>query len=799
MADTSILNLKPVNVSYSSEFIDNLIQKKKVLKDNYTIQGDEITVVDKEWVSNQIIVPLSKLPQKYKPGIITSNAHVKFTDTSIGGNLVMNPRPQWTRYADIRADDNLVNSTVLSPNLRVFDVSIDDITSNHGMGRCYSEAIDDHKQVVYLQFGLPKFNGIMTYLMNSVNYVDLYIAKHGRKPQYYDWARTVGTIARCIAFPVTSLLIAIGKQTLGSIFGNKPFNYYYLDPQMQMYWTSVTNIANDMFMKMGILNPIIDNQKSQTEQNIKTMIKGREYSISSEDLKAINAAFGAEIINDKTNFVDVYRIATRHQERLKGIYNTHKALVDEVKKGNDDLQTIYLSNEAYYKYLESIQKYTSKTFFGWTNELLYSLTDDNKKITEIVEQEIKQVKDSDDVLPTKTNNDSKSKDTNTTNNTETSAKYNNSRTVDGYETYQSVPNAYKVNEKPENRSSLLANDENTNLADTSKSGNLIKGITSSIGGSNKQTTSFLRKGVEQLEMVSRGAYSYACLAVNHTGQSSESFSNSLGELAVGNKLKSVQQSVKHIKLNTEALAGDDTFLGKLVDGIGQVANGLIDSLTADASSLVRNLLSGAYSDIPKVWEDSDSSFPEMSFTMDLVAPYGNEFSRFQNIVLPLSMILAGALPQKVGNNTYTSPFLCSCFSRGIRHIKLGMITSVNITRGITNLNYMSNRKTNGISVSFTVTDLGHKAAAPINPTSFTDVTRMQYEQDTAFSDYLEAITSLDLYDLTYKSAKIKLALKGKLNILNNYVSSSRIFGAAGDIIENSPLSIFFGNNVSLSN
>lgn len=793
MPDISVLNLQPKTLSYSSEFTDNLMQKRKILKENYSVQGDEITVVDKEWVSNQIIIPLHKLPQQYKSYILSSNAHVKFSDTSIGGNLVMNPRPQWTRYADIRADDNLVNSTKLSSNLRVFDVSIDDITANHGMGRCYSESIDDHKQVVYLQFGLPKFNGIMSFLRNSVNYVDLYIAKHGRRPQFYEWSRTIGTVARCIAFPVTSLLIHLAKQSLDSIFGNKPFNYYYLDPQMQLYWTSVTNIANSMLVNMQILNPILEKDRLKTESNIKGMIKGREYSITTDDIKAINMAYGSELINEKTGFFDVYRVATRHQERLKGMYNTHIQLVKELKKGNDDLKDIYLSNENFIKYLDSIQKYSLESFFGGTNAWLYSLTDDNKEITKVIEENIQKPQDNDEVFPTKTNNENSNAKTTTNtdnNNTDTNAKYNNSRTTDGFETYQTVPNAYKVNEKPENRSSLLASNKDSDLIDKSKN--------SSIGGSNTQTTGWIKKGIEQLEMVSRGSYSYACLAVNHTGQSSESFSNNIGELAVGNKLKSVQQSVKQMKLNTEAITGEDGFLSKLVDGIGQVANGLIDSLTADASSVVRNLLSGAYSDIPKVWEDSDSSFPEMSFTMDLVAPYGNEFSRFQNIMLPLAMILAGVLPQKVGNNTYTSPYLCSCFSRGIRHIKLGLITSVTITRGITNLNYMSNRKTNGISVSFTVTDLGHKAAAPINPTSFTDITRMQFEQDTAFSDYLEAITALDLYDLTYKSSKIKRALKGKLNILNNYVSSSRIFGTVGDIIETSPLSMFFGNNVSLS-
>ena len=44
-------------------------------------------------------------------------------------------------------------------------------------------------------------------------------------------------------------------------------------------------------------------------------------------------------------------------------------------------------------------------------------------------------------------------------------------------------------------------------------------------------------------------------------------------------------------------------------------------------------------DIPKMWESSSVSMPSMNYTIELRSPYGNKMSLFQNIYVPLAMLL----------------------------------------------------------------------------------------------------------------------------------------------------------------
>ena len=58
--------------------------------------------LDRDWIKAAFMVPdsdietVSDIKNKY-----WSSASAKFTDTSLGGNIGINPRPQWTQYSDI--------------------------------------------------------------------------------------------------------------------------------------------------------------------------------------------------------------------------------------------------------------------------------------------------------------------------------------------------------------------------------------------------------------------------------------------------------------------------------------------------------------------------------------------------------------------------------------------------------------------------------------------------------------------------------------------------------------------------
>ena len=68
------------------------------------------------------------------------------------------------------------------------------------------------------------------------------------------------------------------------------------------------------------------------------------------------------------------------------------------------------------------------------------------------------------------------------------------------------------------------------------------------------------------------------------------------------------------------------------------------------------------------------------------------------------MLLAGILPLSTGKASYTSPFLCQLYDRGRLQIRLGMIESLSITRGTTNLAFDKHGQALGIDVTFSVVE-----------------------------------------------------------------------------------------------
>ena len=256
--------------------VDEVTENIRRVKTSETIASDEVKVIDKDWVKNKAMASLSLVPQRYKSEMFQSNAHLKFQDSSLGGNEVINPKPQFTRYADIRADDLLVDITALDNKNPMRPVSTMDNTYNHGMGRYYSESIDDYKQVVYLQFGRPRFNGILTFLRNGVNYVDLYIANHGRKPWLYYIGKTLGYARILVCTPYLGFFMlgfyAVSK-SLDIVFGSRPYNYYYLEPDMLQYWASANNIANQFLINMGMLVPYYRDTQYEKQRKAKEYIK----------------------------------------------------------------------------------------------------------------------------------------------------------------------------------------------------------------------------------------------------------------------------------------------------------------------------------------------------------------------------------------------------------------------------------------------------------------------------------------------------------------------------------------------
>jgi hypothetical protein len=170
---------------------------------------------------------------------------------------------------------------------------------------------------------------------------------------------------------------------------------------------------------------------------------------------------------------------------------------------------------------------------------------------------------------------------------------------------------------------------------------------------------------------------WASFKVESTGPISESFGNSFTESDLAQKMNDMSAKSKAFYFAT---AGGNVAeaANAVITAGADFIKGALDSFSA--SGLVA-LAGSAFVNIPKHWENSTAQMPRTTYTMKLVAPYGNTISRIINIDVPLVMLLVAALPKSAGKQAYTWPFLIELYDRGRQQTRLGMIDSLTVTRG----------------------------------------------------------------------------------------------------------------------
>ena len=134
-----------------SEKIDALFNKQRIL-----VSSDATDrIKDSSWVSHSMMTKSLSYESGDDMLRFWGSADLKFEDTSFGGNYVINPRPQFTRYADTRAQGIMSDAV---------PVSVDQANGRFGLGLYYAEAIDDTHQTIHMRFGVPEFNSLLGYI-----------------------------------------------------------------------------------------------------------------------------------------------------------------------------------------------------------------------------------------------------------------------------------------------------------------------------------------------------------------------------------------------------------------------------------------------------------------------------------------------------------------------------------------------------------------------------------------------------------------------------------------------------------
>lgn len=614
---------------------------------------------DASWLRQSFLLPSDVRrrgisERDYRRRVYT-NGLAKFSDTTLGGNAAINPAPQACIYSDIN-------------ERRIADLA------SKGMGRWYSEVIDDNAVYVNMRFGVPQFNSLTRFFGNFYNSDASLLARTGRGTSL---AFKVGLLAGMVAQLRIMPLIWVTQFLRFLISDNPNTKYYYSKPAMAVYWNAVTSIANTIAANMGFVAGMgLTDVTTNPQDSIGDQSEWRRLL--------------PDVYNSNGS-VDVYKVATRHQRLADARYQVLQKIYEDSSDPPElarRIRAMFLDPEMY-----RVPKGTYATF-----EQYYTAYFNQKP--------------------------------------------------------HSSAGFTKPGETPAGQELTVA--EREALSVVSQPIESVEDYGYSNGTQDQGLVDFL---IAEL----RDGAQFVTFKVDNPGTVSESFGSSVKESAIAEKINGLSSSARDMRFNLANGNIADNIVTKVIGGAVQTVTDLLSGVAASFGvSGLASLAGNALVDIPKYWDSSTANLPRISFTMELRAPYGNDLSRYQNLMIPLAMILAGALPRSTGFQSYTAPFLTELFCKGRMQTRLGMIDSIEITRGTGNVGWTADGKPLGIDVSFSVVDLSSVMHMPITSGfNLNDVltgnaiSKYLFSDENTFTDYLAVLSSLGLVDQIYTTRRLK--------------------------------------------
>lgn len=674
------------------------------------------TVEDFSWVKSAFLLPAdAMLEENGAVRRIYSTSMQKASDTTLGGSFVLNPLPQFTRYADIKHNNTYGlargKALTLDSDSVVTNNTTSDTRSN-GLGRVASEKFEDNMQKVHFSCGVAEFNDLYSYYTNYYSVAAATMARTGRTAGFFyklGWALgSVGSI------PFMPFIVA-GKAIKFAL--RRPASkYYYIKKTMYPYWHAVSSMVNGIAANMGLIPRPIANSSA--------MLFEQSEQISAADTLAFHNMMPS--IYRVNGGIDVFAVAQRGQR-----------LVNERRDALDG----ELENVTSYA---DVQKIMQKRAYGEDLSGIYAK------------------------LPRPTLED--------------------------------------YGEIWRNAEDLGKFDENKATADTFEK-------------TQPKGTVWERTKAAFASEKSMGS-DFVSFRVDYTGTQSESFSNATKEASISQQINSLAAKNRETRFSiADGNLDASGFIGAAFDAVKSFASGVSEGFGVQG---LAQLSGSAFAEIPKVHDSSSCEFNRTTFTIPLRSPYGDPMSRLQNIILPLCALFAMSVPLSTGKQSYTSPFLVECFNQGRSHIRLGIISSFSVTRGVGDIGWTNQGHFLGCDVSITVDDmsnivhmplqagytmtektvqaLGYAAGSLVGAATGSDTAGetgsavaaaslgSTYDDDNAYTDYLAMLAGMPLEAEINTKRKWAVRLARQQARFDDQVSPNRMVmeamsGITGDVIK----------------
>ena len=250
----------------------------------------------------------------------------KCRDTSLGGNDAINPYYQYCENDDISQPMTQTNAMV------------NPIPGHSGMGRVYSENIDDNQQILYLSFGIPEYNSVSSFYSSVIVPELANWMNSGKRFTPSNLAGLAGTaLASFVLLPVLPLMFIYNAvKALTRVPISK---YYDLRPEMPMYYRFVNTIMIHLAVNMGLANDgrvlsrdasAITGSRTNPEESYKSLYE-RAAKEGRDDSAGLPEIF-------RSSGQDIYRIMLRryrYEKHFEFIGNTKLATDHAIKQAGE--------------------------------------------------------------------------------------------------------------------------------------------------------------------------------------------------------------------------------------------------------------------------------------------------------------------------------------------------------------------------------------------------------------------------------------------------------------------------------
>lgn len=744
-----------------------------------------------------------------------SSADTKFTGSGFGEHTVINPSPQFTPMADIPRQGlwNRKGEPLFTPG--------DKENVFFGMGRGYAEGMDDYMQVAHLRYGNVHYKGLITFFTGFYDAEAANLARYGRASISYYAGLALGTLA---TLPLAPLII-VGK--VWNFFrGRTSSKFADFKQSMPLFWTKMQIIYNIIGANLGVI--------ARTYENQGQFGKGADSfdDLADKDKNSAYRRYMHKLMPDLFSIegrIDVFDRANQAARRSL----EYSKRIENIASGAGSMKELRL------KILAEIDNTTlvGEKSVGLENYLkdyhesvMGSIADMNLDVDAVEDQTsraINAVADGSDpealnrlgqmtkdaanaaqggTAPAEggaiANDQSadQSAVANLTNQsgfmpgieglgTNVGSGTNASRT--GGTTGANTTTEVDANGRPISPgvatappaylmrpgATVTSTPRESEFRDTVASAKNPDGTTE-VG----IVDGWFRRFARNAETEWNQGAAFLNVAVNYTGSSSVSISNSLKDTTIQGMFNGASSGTRDARISMADYKTGFGFIDDATKMIGSFASGALDGLKLSG---LMALAGNAFVDIPKQWDNSDVTFPTASFEMEVrTTNPGNPISAYLNLYPIIAAMLAGALPQSTGPQSYTSPFVCECYCQGLVAIRMGMMTELTITAATGNLGYTKDRRPLAFNISFTVADMSsmyHMGSS--NGFNLTKPTQRVLDDDNPFLDYLSTISGVHMRDMTNPHRKLAIRAAARMQDYKAFITpehiASRMFGGDG--------------------